>query len=56
MHHMDSYKATQTIRQLSNKDKTRIPIIALTANAFEEDRKKAGCSRDEWTYIKTNRC
>ena len=24
-----------------NKDKTTIPIIALTANAFEEDRKKA---------------
>ena len=41
MPHMDGYKATQTIRQLSNKDKTRIPIIALTANAFEEDRKKA---------------
>ena len=41
MPHMDGYKATQTIRQLSNKDKTTIPIIALTANAFEEDRKKA---------------
>ena len=38
MPHMDSYKATQTIRQLSNKDKATIPIIA---NAFEEDRKKA---------------
>lgn len=38
---MDGYKATQTIRQLSNKDKATIPIIALTANAFEEDRKKA---------------
>ena len=25
----------------ANKDKTTIPIIALTANAFEEDRKKA---------------
>lgn len=41
MPHMDGYKATQTIRQLSNKDKATIPIIALTANAFEEDRKKA---------------
>ena len=41
MPHMDGYKATQTIRQLSNKDKAMIPIIALTANAFEEDRKKA---------------
>ncbi|MEQ2767998.1 response regulator [Faecalibacillus intestinalis] len=26
---------------MSNKDKATIPIIALTANAFEEDRKKA---------------
>ena len=41
MPHMDSYKATQPIRQLSNKDKATIPIIALIANAFEEDRKKA---------------
>ena len=41
MPRMDGYKATQTIRQLSNKDKTTIPITALTANAFEEDRKKA---------------
>ena len=41
MPHMDGYKATQTIRQLSNKAKTTIPITALTANAFEEDRKKA---------------
>ena len=41
MPHMDSYKATQTIRQLSNKDKATIPIIALIANAFEEDRKMA---------------
>ena len=41
MPHMDVYKATQTIRQLSNRDKTTIPITALTANAFEEDRKKA---------------
>mgnify|MGYP002234865760 FL=1 len=29
MPHMDGYKATQTIRQLSNKDKTTIPIICF---------------------------
>lgn len=36
---MDGYKATQAIRNLSDKDKASIPIIAMTANAFEEDRK-----------------
>lgn len=41
MPHMDGYKATQTIRQLSDQEKANIPIIALTANAFEEDKKAA---------------
>ena len=38
---MDGYKATQAIRNLSDKDKARIPIIAMTANAFEEDKRDA---------------
>ena len=38
---MDGYKATQTIRHLPDKDKACIPIIAMTANAFEEDRRDA---------------
>ena len=41
MPNMDGYKATEVIRGLSDKDKATIPIIAMTANAFEEDRKKA---------------
>ena len=41
MPNMDGYKATQTIRRLADKKKASIPIIAMTANAFEEDRKKA---------------
>lgn len=41
MPNMDGYKATQIIRQLSDKAKANIPIIAMTANAFEEDRQKA---------------
>ena len=38
---MDGYKATQEIRHLPDKAKTCIPIIAMTANAFEEDKKAA---------------
>lgn len=38
---MDGYKATQAIRNLPDKDKACIPIIAMTANAFEEDKRDA---------------
>ena len=38
---MNGYKATQAIRHLLDKDKACIPIIAMTANAFEEDKKEA---------------
>ena len=41
MPNMDGYKATQIIRRLADEKKASIPIIAMTANAFEEDRKKA---------------
>ena len=41
MPNMDGYKATEVIRDLADKSKANIPIIAMTANAFEEDRKKA---------------
>ncbi len=41
MPHMDGYKAAETIRSLSNKEKADIPIIAMTANAFEEDKNLA---------------
>ena len=41
MPQMDGYKATQVIRRLPYKDKACIPIIAMTANAFEEDKRKA---------------
>ena len=34
---MDGLSATREIRKLDRPDATRIPIIALTANAFEED-------------------
>ena len=41
MPNMDGYKATQIIRRLPDEQKANIPIVAMTANAFEEDRKKA---------------
>ena len=41
MPRMNGYEATQKIRQLADGKKAQIPIIAMTANAFEEDRKHA---------------
>lgn len=41
MPRMDGYEATRCIRSLENKAKANIPIYAMTANAFEDDRQKA---------------
>lgn len=38
---MDGYEATRQIRKLKNPETANIPIVAMTANAFEEDRQKA---------------
>ena len=38
---MDGYEATRRIRALSDKEKAGVPIVAMTANAFEDDRKNA---------------
>ena len=38
---MNGYKATQAIRNLPDEDKVCIPIVAMTANAFEEDKREA---------------
>ncbi|GAO29990.1 sensory box histidine kinase/response regulator [Geofilum rubicundum JCM 15548] len=35
---MDGFKATQKIRELEKSTNTRVPIIAVTANAFPEDK------------------
>lgn len=41
MPNMNGYQATQAIRNLPDKVKAAIPIVALTANAFAEDRQNA---------------
>ena len=41
MPRMNGLEATRAIRSGGNPLGKRIPIIAMTANAFEEDRKKA---------------
>lgn len=37
MPNMDGYQTTKRIRQFADKEKADIPIIAMTANAFQED-------------------
>lgn len=41
MPEMDGYEATKAIRESGRNDSRSIPIIAMTANAFDEDRKKS---------------
>lgn len=41
MPQLDGYETTQKIRALSRTDAKTIPIIAMTANAFEDDRQNA---------------
>ena len=38
---MNGYEATRAIRALKRNDAKKIPIIAMTANAFAEDEKEA---------------
>lgn len=37
---MNGYEATRRIRGLPDPELARIPIVAMTANAFDEDRKR----------------
>lgn len=41
MPNMNGYDATRTIRACQDQQKAGIPILAMTANAFEEDKKNA---------------
>jgi len=45
MPNMDGYQTSKEIRKLKSRRAT-VPVIAMTANAFEEDRKKAFIKQD----------
>lgn len=38
---MNGYEATKAIRKLENKELASLPILAMSANAFEEDKREA---------------
>ena len=41
MPEMNGYEATRAIRTLENKALASLPVLAMTANAFEEDKQEA---------------
>ena len=46
---MDGYETTERIRALPDRSRASIPIIAMTANAFKEDRTRAAdCGMDAY--------
>ena len=52
MPNMDGYKAAQTIRKLSDPQKAGITIVAMTANAFDEDKRNAYRAGMNWHIAK----
>ena len=38
---MDGYEATRRIREIDSRKGNHVPIIAMTANAFDEDKRNA---------------
>ena len=52
MPNMDGYKATQTIRKFADEKKAGITIVAMTANAFDEDKKNAYEAGMNWHISK----
>ena len=47
-------EATRQIRAIDNSALSRVPIIAMTANAFSEDKQTAISGRNEWSCSKAN--
>ena len=44
MPEMDGLQATRAIRALKRRDALSVPIIAMTANAYDEDREKSSAA------------
>ena len=38
---MNGYEAVKRIRRLADKELSSVPVFAMTANAFEEDKREA---------------
>ena len=51
---MNGYEATKRIRKLKDPAIANISILAMTANAFDEDRKKSTRIRYGWLFVKAN--
>ena len=41
---MNGYEATRAIRNLENHSLAEVPVVAMTANAFEEDKRNAAAA------------
>lgn len=52
MPNMDGYKAVRIIRKFSDPEKAGITIVAMTANAFDEDKKNAYEAGMNWHIAK----
>ena len=52
MPNMNGYQAAREIRSLADPDLNHIPIVALTANSFDEDKDEAYASGMDWHVAK----
>ena len=52
---MDGYEATHEIRNSEKEDAKSIPIIAMTANAFDDDMKKSKTAEGSFTGVKISK-
>ena len=51
MPEMNGYEATQAIRSLNREDSQSIPIFALSADAYVENKRYSKKNGNEWTFF-----